>query len=42
MNKYFVCRKGVEINIWDINNLTKIWNSKPVSHYFNPTFRLFY
>ncbi|XP_027908473.1 WD repeat-containing protein 74 [Vigna unguiculata] len=21
--------KGVEINIWDINNLTKIWNSKP-------------
>ncbi|CAJ1950173.1 unnamed protein product [Sphenostylis stenocarpa] len=21
--------KGVEINIWDIDNLTKIWNSKP-------------
>ncbi|RDX68516.1 hypothetical protein CR513_52488, partial [Mucuna pruriens] len=34
--------KGVEMNVWDLNNFTKIWNSKSVSLFFTstPTFHL--
>jgi len=40
-NKYFICRKGVEVNIWDLDNCTKIWNAKSVSHE-PPSFQFFY
>ncbi|CAL9762904.1 unnamed protein product [Musa acuminata subsp. burmannicoides] len=25
--------KGVELNLWDLENCSKIWTAKPVSHY---------
>jgi hypothetical protein len=28
----FQSRKGVEVNLWDLENSTKIWTAKPVSH----------
>ena len=41
MNKYFICRKDAEINIWDLDNFTKIWNSKSVSLYFKTSYIYF-